>query len=165
MPSDSTKSTKKTTAPEPVTPPPVKRLVRLPRSGKIAGVCAGLADYLDIDVTVMRVIFIILTLASGGFGIIVYFVLAVLMPTSEATLSQAAHGGKLGDNVNNLMGEMQQSDSVHRLRNYFGIGLMLFGLWLLMVQFFPQWVQLNWSLVWPIALVALGLILIARGRR
>lgn len=56
-------------------------LVR-PRDGAmIAGVCAGLARWLGWDVTVVRLLYIILSLASVAFpGLIVYLLLWVLMP-------------------------------------------------------------------------------------
>ncbi|MDI6802755.1 MAG: PspC domain-containing protein [Bacteroidota bacterium] len=47
---------------------------------KIAGVCGGLAEYLDIDPTIVRLIFVLLTLSSFGLGILLYIVLAIAMP-------------------------------------------------------------------------------------
>ena len=41
---------------------------------KIAGVCAGLANYLDVDVTVVRIIFLI-SLLFGGFGFWAYLII------------------------------------------------------------------------------------------
>ncbi len=46
-----------------------KRLVRNVQDKKIAGVCAGLADYLDMDQTLVRAIWILFTLL-GGSGIL-----------------------------------------------------------------------------------------------
>ena len=48
-----------------------KRLVRNVQDKKIAGVCAGLADYLDIDATLVRGLWILFTLL-GGSGILAY---------------------------------------------------------------------------------------------
>ena len=54
---------------------------RLLRSSnrKIAGVCGGLADYLGIDPTVVRIIFTLLFLFAGG-GFIIYLILWLIMP-------------------------------------------------------------------------------------
>jgi len=61
-----------------------KRLFRSDNK-KLAGVCAGIAEYLDIDVTVVRVIYAALTIFSAGFpGLLLYLVLAILMPEKEA---------------------------------------------------------------------------------
>ena len=46
---------------------------------KIFGVCSGLANYLDIDPTVMRIIFVLAFLAFG-VGLLVYIVMALIMP-------------------------------------------------------------------------------------
>lgn len=45
---------------------------------KVCGVCGGIADYLDIDPTVIRLLWVIFTLA-GGSGIIAYIVAAIIM--------------------------------------------------------------------------------------
>ena len=48
---------------------------------KIAGVCGGLADYFDLDPTLVRVGYVILSLFSAAFpGLLVYIILAVIMP-------------------------------------------------------------------------------------
>jgi phage shock protein C len=46
---------------------------------KLFGVCSGLANYLDLDPTVVRVGFV-LAVILGGVGILVYIVLAIVMP-------------------------------------------------------------------------------------
>jgi phage shock protein PspC (stress-responsive transcriptional regulator) len=48
----------------------------------IAGVCGGLAEYLGMDVTIVRVIYALLVL-FGGVGILLYLILALLMPKAE----------------------------------------------------------------------------------
>ena len=56
-----------------------KRLVRNVQDKKIAGVCAGLADYLDIDATLVRRLWILFTLL-GGSGILAYLIFWLIMP-------------------------------------------------------------------------------------
>ncbi len=56
----------------------MKRL-NLGRDKVIAGVCSGIADYLLIDPAVIRVGFVLFTLA-GGSGIIAYIVAMIVMP-------------------------------------------------------------------------------------
>ena len=55
------------------------RLVRNVQDKKIAGVCAGLADYFDIDPTLVRALWILFTLL-GGSGVLAYIILWVIMP-------------------------------------------------------------------------------------
>jgi phage shock protein C len=58
-----------------------RRLYRSSTDQKFAGVCAGLADYLDTDPTVIRVVYLLLTFFTGVFpGIILYIILAIIMP-------------------------------------------------------------------------------------
>lgn len=54
-----------------------KRLVKGEK--KIFGVCSGLADYFDMDPTVMRIIFLVAFLCFGT-GLLLYIVLAIIMP-------------------------------------------------------------------------------------
>ena len=62
-------------------PQPARRLARAMYDKKIAGVCAGFAHYLDCDVTVMRVIWLVLTICTAGFpGFIGYVVAWIAMP-------------------------------------------------------------------------------------
>jgi phage shock protein PspC (stress-responsive transcriptional regulator) len=56
-----------------------KKLERKLNGRLLAGVCAGLADYLGIDVTLIRVIFAVLTL-FGGLGPIAYVMAWALVP-------------------------------------------------------------------------------------
>ena len=50
----------------------------------LAGVCAGMAEYWDIDPTVVRVVYAALTVFSAGFpGVLLYIIMALLMPQAE----------------------------------------------------------------------------------
>lgn len=58
-----------------------KRLRRSTRDCKIAGVCSGLAEYLDIDATVVRIAYILLSFFSAAFpGVILYIIMMLVMP-------------------------------------------------------------------------------------
>lgn len=62
------------------------RLVRNPAAGKIAGVCAGLAEYFNTDVTLIRLAWVVLAIVPGGFigGLVAYAAAWAIMPTSSA---------------------------------------------------------------------------------
>lgn len=47
---------------------------------KIAGVCGGIAEYFDIDPTLVRIIWVVVTL-MGGAGILLYIIAWILMPS------------------------------------------------------------------------------------
>jgi phage shock protein C len=46
----------------------------------ICGVCAGIAEYFNIDPTIVRLISVVLSLGSIGLGIVIYIIAAVIMP-------------------------------------------------------------------------------------
>lgn len=56
-----------------------KRLYRSRTDRQLAGVCAGLAAYLGLDVSLVRIAFIILALL-GGPGLLLYIILALVIP-------------------------------------------------------------------------------------
>jgi len=56
-----------------------RRLVRPMREKKIAGVCAGFANYLGIDVTLVRILWL-LVVFIGGTGILAYIIAMIAMP-------------------------------------------------------------------------------------
>lgn len=56
------------------------RLKRSRTNKMISGVCGGIAEYLGWDATVVRLIFVVLTFFSWGAPILLYFILALVMP-------------------------------------------------------------------------------------
>lgn len=56
-----------------------KRLYKSRTDKKVCGVCGGIASYFDVDPTVIRLIWVIFTLA-GGSGLIAYIIAAIIMP-------------------------------------------------------------------------------------
>ena len=60
-----------------------KKLER-PRTGRmLAGVCAAIANYVNIDVTVVRVAYFLLTLFTAFSGVIIYFILMLIIPEEK----------------------------------------------------------------------------------
>lgn len=61
-----------------------KKLRRSRQNRMIAGVVGGLAEYYDLDVTVLRIIYVLVSIFSAAFpGIIVYLILWAIMPPAE----------------------------------------------------------------------------------
>jgi phage shock protein C len=62
-----------------------RRLTRSRKYKIIAGVCGGVAEYLEVDPTVVRVVYVIASLVSAAFpGILAYIILAFLMPLPDS---------------------------------------------------------------------------------
>lgn len=57
-----------------------KKLYLSNKDKKIAGFCGGLAQYFEVDSTVVRLIYILLTILSVGFGIIFYLIAWLIVP-------------------------------------------------------------------------------------
>ena len=72
----------KATGPEAPPPVPHQRLVRVRQGKKIAGVCAGFARYLDMDVTLVRIVWLV-TALTAGVGFIVYIGCWIVMPYDD----------------------------------------------------------------------------------
>jgi phage shock protein C len=76
---------------QPETPPPglspttggKRKLMRSSTDKKIAGVCAGLADYFDIDPTIVRVVWLLAVLCAGT-GLLLYIILWIVLPLAPA---------------------------------------------------------------------------------
>src|SRR5882672_175629 len=61
------------------------RLFRNPAAGRIAGVCAGIAEYFDTDVTLVRLAWVVLSIVPGGFvgGLVAYIAAWAIMPDAS----------------------------------------------------------------------------------
>ena len=65
-----------------------KKLYKSENGKKLDGVCAGIAEYLNVDPTVIRVIFAIAAIC-GGFGILAYILCAVIIPRKPTDYIEA----------------------------------------------------------------------------
>ena len=63
---------------------PPRRLMLSKPDKKIAGVCAGFAHYFDVDVTLMRIIWLVLVFVPPGIGLIGYLLAWLVMPKDES---------------------------------------------------------------------------------
>jgi phage shock protein C len=61
----------------------MKKLKRS-RNKMIAGVCGGLAEYFDVDPTVVRIIYVLVSILSAAFpGFLIYIILWLVMPAAD----------------------------------------------------------------------------------
>jgi phage shock protein PspC (stress-responsive transcriptional regulator) len=151
--------------PPPGTPgmaPPPRPPLRRPREGRVlAGVGAGLAVQLGIDVTVVRILIVVLTLVTNGLGLVAYLVAAVLIPADDG-----AHAAAAG-----TAGTTEGASAVGARDPLFwvGIGLLVLGALLLLSgplaagRWFP--LELGPQVVLPLVLIGFGLALWRAGDR
>ncbi len=157
-----------------------KRLYRSRTDRMIWGVCGGLAKYFDIDPTIIRIIFVVLIFANG-LGILAYIILAIVVPLegSKATEPKDAikenvaeikqTATELGHEIRaTFAGEEAKPEEAtevsRRRRNFFGIILIVLGVLFLMGSL-NLFAWFKWSYLWPLILVAIGLIIIFSARR
>ena len=71
--------------------PTPKKLMRSRADRKVGGVCAGLAQYLDLDVSLVRILWFFVALVSGIFpGVIAYVLGWIIIPEEPLSLPVAA---------------------------------------------------------------------------
>lgn len=142
-----------------------KTLYRVPERGIIAGVAAGLAEYFDLDVTLVRLIIVLLAFITNGGVILIYVILAIIIPAKTSSKANSKNTKQsLHDNVQKLSGELQESGRVHKLRNWAGIGLIALGVWLLLNTIIPGWLRLRWDYIWPLVLISIGVLVVFSAR-
>lgn len=131
------------------------RLTRSETDKMIAGVCGGLAEYLNLDPVWVRLLFVLLIFASG-IGIPIYLVLWVIMPRVEAAGQPGS--AVLQDNFEDL--SQTVSDKMSRLSRPGTIGtvLILFGVYFLLSQL--GW--LNGAIFWPVVIIGAGVYMLTR---
>ena len=58
----------------------VKRLYRSSDNRVFAGICGGLGEYFDVDPTVVRVVYVLLSLLTAFMGVLIYIILLFVIP-------------------------------------------------------------------------------------
>lgn len=111
-----------------------RRLTRLPGEGRLAGVCAGLAAYLDVDVTIVRLAWIILSIVPGAIvgGVIVYVVAWLIMP-EDVAVPGAVPRGRLARST----GDRKIAGVCGGLADYFGEDPTLVRLGVVILSIYP----------------------------
>ena len=157
-----------------------RRLYRSRSDRMIWGVCGGLAKYFGMDPTIVRIIAVLLIFANG-LGILAYIILAIVLPLEGSKAAEPKDtikgnveemketASELGREIQStLRGEEDESEEItkmrHRRRNTFGILLIIFGILFLLASFNLFW-WFNWGNLWPLILVAIGVLIILSARR
>lgn len=144
----------------------VKKLYRSETDQILGGVCAGIAEYLSIDPTIVRLVWVAIALI-GGTGVFVYIILWIIIPTpkqeglsAEKRIEENAEalGVKAEKFAKKVETEVDKTD-LNRRRQLFGLIVILIGLWLLASTLgLTSW--FNFGKFWPLILVAVGITLL-----
>ena len=135
-----------------------KRLY-LSRDKVIGGVAGGVANYLGIDPTLVRLIWAFA--AFTGAGAIVYIVAMIIIPerprdiTSDEIVVEETLDGEEKDSYDGI----EQSLPTESNRNL-GVILLIVGIFFLLRNMMP-WIP--WGLAWPVGVILIGIVYIFRG--
>jgi len=144
-----------------------KKLQRIEQDQMIAGVCTGLAEYFDVDVTWIRIAFVIAVIA-GASGILAYIVLWIAVPKRPClpVYGQFNVDYKVNE-PNNLINPSfsQKRKGNGKGRLIAGSIFIFFGSFFLLNEFdlIPHWVEFH--NLWPLILIAMGLYTIANSKK
>ena len=133
-----------------------KKLERLRKNCVIAGVCAGLADYFNIDVALVRVLFVVATIC-GGCGFWLYVILWIVVP-KENTLGPGSDTKTNGDTIDITPKDEKEDKKSGNGALIASLILIFIGLVALADNFlYIAWV---WKL-WPVILIIIGAVILA----
>lgn len=157
------------------------RLYRIVNGKVIGGVAGGIAEFFGVDPTIIRIIFILLTIMGGG-GLLIYIVLWIVVPekyniyppyttysssgpatppTSSASgVGETYEGYATGTAPKPFIVESEPPKSKIDGSLIAGLVLILIGGFFLFDKVFPQ---ISFSDFWPLLLVLIGLLMIAKG--
>jgi phage shock protein PspC (stress-responsive transcriptional regulator) len=131
------------------TPRGAARLHRSCRERMIFGVCGGLAETFDVDPTIVRLAFVLVTLA-GGAGLLVYIILAIVLPEVDAPPGERRPYSLFGE---------PGSERRRQRQHLAAYALIALGLALLASSL--EWIpRLHGDVIWPLALVAIGVFIL-----
>lgn len=87
------------------------RLYRSETDKKIAGICGGIGELMDVDPTIVRLVIILLTLATGFFPFVIAYLIAWwIVPLGKPTAPMA---DKSGDRMGDKPADSQRKSRVH----------------------------------------------------
>ncbi len=146
----------------------VKKLYRSTTDKMIAGVCGGLAEYFEIDSTLVRILFLALLIFGGG-GVLIYIIMWIVVPKRPYFLNnpQSDWNGEkktpdvnVGENNPNYSVEVEAPKSYGK-NTIIGIIVIVIGLLLLFDNFNFTF---GFSKLWPILLIIFGASLILKSK-
>lgn len=143
----------------------MKKMQRSATDKKLGGVCAGIAAYLGVDVTIIRVAFVIGTLAWGA-TLLLYVILWMVMPEENLYYSSynSFYGTQTGTTDSSPDNHTQSTTDIKQKTSSMtipvGIIMIIFGAIMLAANFIPQ---IDFTDLFPLVIVAIGIILIMNG--
>lgn len=131
-----------------------RRLSRCRHDRRLAGVAAGMAEYFDLDPTVVRLLWVVSIFLTGGLSILLYIALAFIVPDEPMTeLDVEAAAGTYAHR------HVARGDGSGRWATFVGLALILLGGLALVDALLPPWVD-SWRYLGPAFFVGIGALLV-----
>lgn len=150
-----------------------RRLYRSRRDSILGGVAGGVADYLEVDPSIVRIVWAVLALLTGGLFLVLYIVMWIVVPMDPTTSTGPVPGAAPGAAPGQPAAGSAGSDAAPAWQGWvnqrrhrrggsggsviFGLILIGIGIWFLIDRYMPAFDR---GLVWPVALVVLGATLL-----
>lgn len=156
-----------------------ERLYRSQRERVVSGVCGGLGERFDVDPTVVRVAYVLLGILTGVFPFVLLYVVLVVavpeeppgflasLPVAPAEGSAAAAAWRAAQDAEwaarraARRAERTRNGTDRQIGAVIGIVLIALGGALLA----ERWLQVDWAVIWPAGLVAVGVAVIVSSAR
>jgi phage shock protein C len=138
-----------------------RRLYRSQTESVLGGVAGGVAEYLDVDPAIVRVIWAVLAILTGGIFFLLYIVMWIVVPLvpegAEPAQGETATAGAAtasGWNPEPTRRVRRRSGSGSWI---FGLILIGLGLYFLAREYLPN---VDFDRLWPLGLILLGVVLL-----
>jgi phage shock protein PspC (stress-responsive transcriptional regulator) len=138
-----------------------RHLYRCRHDRRLAGVSAGLAEFFDLDPTLVRLLWFLSIFVTGGLSILLYIGLAFIVPEEPLTdvdVAGAAGGTYAAHN------HATRGEGSGRWATFIGVGLILLGGLALVDAVLPSWVD-SWRYLGPAFFVGIGALLVIGSMR
>ena len=148
----------------------------------LGGVCGGLAEYFDVDTTIVRVVFVI-SLFLGGTGVLAYILLWIIVPeepfyfnmpkdktqqeatgqSDSSTHNENTSQQSYSNTQSNFATTWEQQKQAQRRKrsSFFGVALVILGIIFLADTWIPH---IHFTHFFPIILIAIGIGLIVKSK-
>lgn len=126
-----------------------RHLYRSNRNKMICGVCGGIGEYFNIDPTVVRLVWVLISL-TYGIGILAYIIAIIVIPAENTAYDDVI--------------DYRRSEpvfSAEKGKLVLGIGLIFLGFFILTKDYFGWFYK---KFFWPLLLIAAGIILVVKNR-
>jgi phage shock protein PspC (stress-responsive transcriptional regulator) len=139
-----------------------RRLYRCRHDRRLAGVASGVAEFFDLDPTLVRVLWF-LSIFLYGLGVLLYVGLAIIVPLEPLSADATGAAGEGGTATLEAEGHRHTVHGDGRWTTFIGLGLILFGSMALLTRLLPAW-DIERYLV-PALAIGIGGLLVARSIR